>query len=354
MDDKGKFVALNALRGICALIIAFTFHYYCSFGQMPLSNVLEPLYEYGKYCVELFFLISGFLIYYRYGEKISEGGICFKDFIHKRLRRLYPIFFITTLVTALLIYTSVYVFSGDIGSNNLYHLLLSFLMLGSSGLEECQTFNTPSWYISVLFLMYILFYFIQKTAKMEKDIIAYSILSVIGIYIIHFGLPIRLPFLTQEMGRGYLNFSIGCLLCIGYKRYYQEKYKVRIMSFAISLIVLSALIVSLFSTNVIGDYYVVIGCIFSPSIFVLVMISKTVNSFFKFMHIDKLDKISYSLYLWHCPIYVFINLVNAAFHWNLEFASGRCYFFVIVTTLVWSILSYNILEKKIVTWKHRN
>ncbi|WP_167958652.1 acyltransferase family protein [Anaerosporobacter faecicola] len=321
--EDNKFIGLSTLRGICACIIAFTFHYYCSFGQMPMKNGIQVLYDYGKYCVEIFFLISGFLIFYHYAERISNQELRFVEFVKKRLLRLYPLFFLSTIVTAILIYLSIYTFHGQIGKNDLYHLVLSLLMLGASGFEDCQTFNTPSWYISVLFLLYLIFYVIQRHAKKKSMIMIYCLLALLGVTLIHNNIPIRLPLLTEEMGRGYLSFSIGCILCYMYKKYYKEEYKKIILTFACSIIILTLVLIKVFSVAILGDICVVMGGVLSPAIVIICLLSNTLSSFFKIIHISFLDKISYSIYLWHCPMYVLINYLNANNKWNINFSKQK-------------------------------
>lgn len=122
--------ALDGLKGICACIIAFTFHYWCSFEARPLDHLLFWGYERGKYCVEIFFVLSGFVMCLNYSEIVKD--ISFKDFMLARCRRLWPLFFITTLVTFCLIYLAK-IYQGNFeiyAGEDLYHLFLNMLLLG--------------------------------------------------------------------------------------------------------------------------------------------------------------------------------------------------------------------------------
>lgn len=83
-----SFHTLDALRGIAALAVVL-FHTAFIYGITPPAE--------GQIAVDLFFVMSGFIIAYRYEDdlrsRLSLGG-----FIRARLIRLYPLFFLGTLL----------------------------------------------------------------------------------------------------------------------------------------------------------------------------------------------------------------------------------------------------------------
>lgn len=99
---QDRFFELDALRGLSAIAILFfhyTYFYEQTYGHVKKDYLLN--FEYGSYGVHLFFMISGFVIYM---TLIKTKGI--KDFIIKRVSRLYPAYiFSVTLTYTLIVYT---------------------------------------------------------------------------------------------------------------------------------------------------------------------------------------------------------------------------------------------------------
>ena len=85
------FHTLDALRGVAALVVLF-FHAGFFFGVAPPAE--------GYLAVDLFFAMSGFVIAYRY-EADLERGLGLGAFVALRLRRLYPLFLLGTILGVL-------------------------------------------------------------------------------------------------------------------------------------------------------------------------------------------------------------------------------------------------------------
>lgn len=90
----GRFEEIDVLRGLAALAVVI-FHYsgHCAkfFGDFPFD------FKIGARGVELFFLVSGFVIYFTLEKSKSLG-----DFAFSRFSRLYPVYWGTlTLVVAI-------------------------------------------------------------------------------------------------------------------------------------------------------------------------------------------------------------------------------------------------------------
>ena len=107
-DFKNHFIEIDAMRGICALLVLI--YHYSKYIQ-SLNHYSSPFYyyaEFGKYGVHLFFIISGLLIFMTL-EKSKHP----KDFIASRFSRLYPAYWVSMTLTAVVIsiypyyYTSV-------------------------------------------------------------------------------------------------------------------------------------------------------------------------------------------------------------------------------------------------------
>lgn len=93
---KRRVDGLDALRGLAALSV-LVFHYSFRLGEMYPDAAPAPFgFPYGLYGVQLFFMISGFVIVMSLGRNHGEG------FLRARFFRLYPVFWASMLLTAII------------------------------------------------------------------------------------------------------------------------------------------------------------------------------------------------------------------------------------------------------------
>ncbi len=153
----GKVYPLESLRGMAAIIVAL-FHY-------PTSSWLtsNPLVRNGPLMVDLFFVLSGFVIAMNYLSRLDNWREAL-DFMRKRFWRLYPLHFIT-LILFVLVEFSKLVFEAKTGlvstnpafSVNNAEAFANHLLLIQAIYLDHLTFNGPSWSISAEFITYIVF-----------------------------------------------------------------------------------------------------------------------------------------------------------------------------------------------------
>ncbi len=91
---------LDSLRGIAVLMVVF-YHYTSRFSEKYSYSFVNDFinFEYGRLGVELFFMISGFVIYMSI-KNINTPV----EFIKKRFYRLYPLFWISLIFTSLVMF----------------------------------------------------------------------------------------------------------------------------------------------------------------------------------------------------------------------------------------------------------
>lgn len=89
--NKGKLDSIQVLRGIAALLVVlFHFRHFVN-DLYPLKDLGDKLFLFGEAGVDLFFVISGFIIVF--SSKSREKNT-FSEFAIKRFFRLYPIYFL--------------------------------------------------------------------------------------------------------------------------------------------------------------------------------------------------------------------------------------------------------------------
>ncbi len=91
MVGRSSFESLNALRGIAAFLVLL-FHLAPDFPALPFFGS-------AYLSVDLFFMMSGFVIAYAYDDKL-RGGLGFWRFVEIRVIRLYPLYLLGLAIAA--------------------------------------------------------------------------------------------------------------------------------------------------------------------------------------------------------------------------------------------------------------
>ena len=93
-SPRRTFGTLDGLRGIAALAVAFR--------HIP-DNAIGLLTPESYLAVDLFFVLSGFVLAHAYEARLA-GGLSVVDFFVARLIRLYPLYLIASVLTLLLVF----------------------------------------------------------------------------------------------------------------------------------------------------------------------------------------------------------------------------------------------------------
>lgn len=151
-----RFQSLEAFRGLAAIFIIL---YHSLFTTSTLSAFRINSYLF----VDFFFILSGFIISYAYLDKLEKNGIQAKNFLLKRVFRLYPLHLFMLFIWLIYIVLKHEAFLRHIGGQDPFiaHTLTSFmehlLLVQTWGTGNIMSWNVPSWSISVEILAYILF-----------------------------------------------------------------------------------------------------------------------------------------------------------------------------------------------------
>ena len=176
---RQRFDSLTGLRFLLAVWIAF-FHVghmydHDGFGALPYL-------ELGVARVDVFFVLSGFVLTHIYWSN-RQRPFAFGDFMIARIARIYPLYLLSLgviigyLVLGLLIGRSDS-FDGYTPAG----LVANLTMLQSVGLPGVTSWNFPAWAISAEFAGYLLFplfiWLATKMAKFRTLFFAFTILNV--------------------------------------------------------------------------------------------------------------------------------------------------------------------------------
>lgn len=153
--------ALTGLRAFAALWVV-AYHYRSDLKTLfPASEPVWPLFDAGYAGVDVFFVLSGFIISYTYLDRLSRwtAGGHFR-FLWLRLARIYPVHLVTLLF--FLIYNQPGPI-GDLTADGLESAVRhpdfreQLLLVHAWGVGETRSWNYPSWSISAEWLAYLAF-----------------------------------------------------------------------------------------------------------------------------------------------------------------------------------------------------
>jgi peptidoglycan/LPS O-acetylase OafA/YrhL len=207
--------SLDTLRGVAALgVVLWHWQHFFSVTHgtpmpgwlpewEPFFPVLKAGYLYGWMAVDLFFALSGFIFFWLYAEAVAEGRITPRRFAMLRFSRLYPLHWLTLFVVVVLQWSYHKATAGHFvyHANDLTHFLASLAFV-QNWLHDIQSFNGPSWSVSIEVLVYILFFALCRAQLMHWAVCLAMIAGGFAIYHFHF---------LGDVGRGVMGFFAGAI-----------------------------------------------------------------------------------------------------------------------------------------------
>ena len=321
---------VDALRAI-SVILVILFH-------------LSPeIFSYGYLGVDIFFVISGYVITNSiYKQQIKKGeGIFF--FYVKRIKRIFPILFLV-IFTFLIAYVLFSPLKGDtnfflesaisslVGFSNFYFIsndinyffldeINPLLHTWSLGIEE------QFYLIYPIFLVLIFRIVKGNTEKISEYLLIFIILSF-SIYYFNDGLVGNF---YSPIAR-FWEIAIGCLSFF-YPSFSKNKKKIM---FLIICILLFFLFFNFHTEKLIQHSNLLITVISFVFITKFKKLKNNkLNMFLEKSYLPYLGKLSYSLYLWHLPVLYFCEIY---------FSGINLYFIFFITSFSLSVLSYHLYE----------
>ena len=310
--------------------------------------------------VDLFFIMSGFIICHVYQENFQSGftGYNFRRFIVARFARVYPLHFVTLLL-AIAIFVPM--FGWDPLFNNPRAIPTNLLLIHSFGIHKLFNWNVPSWSISAEWWAYMVFpllaIFIYRKKGMAIGLLALFV--VLAYLSIMFWIPRVNAFdpslprrqnldVTFDYGflRGLAGFISGMIL---YKAYeiglFRKIFQKDISAF---IVITGSILCMHFGWN---DGFEII--LFVAVVFAFALNNGGLHKMCNNRIAQYLGKISYSIYLMQLfplvPLWSGIKLPGLVYGKNSATTSfwigvGYCLIYIVLVIAVAS-LTYFTIEK---------
>ena len=297
MAQQNHFRALTSLKGLFILIIALhnTLAITPLFSNIPGTSFI--IHFGGMLGNSMFLILSGFLLSWGYKNRIQTHQICFKDFLLKRLIKLYPMYLISNLVA----FVSEVLRYGASAID--FDRLVFTILMRVGGLGQHSPYNRPTWFLCALLVCYVLYFGICHYAKHPTQ----YVLLIMGVMILGYTLmPLGLdiPYLGSSHGVAYTNFFLGCILAEIYplmtKKIHQWLQPALLIGLPACLCVMLAYGVELIA----GDVQSVFAFMICPMILYLALVKGPCSSILQFRGFVFLGKISSCIFFWHLVIYL--------------------------------------------------
>ena len=319
---------------------------FVSITSVVIYHYFPEIIPKGYLGVDLFFVISGFLISMYIYREINDKKFKLLNFYNRRIKRIIPatiflLFFVSLI--SLLMFTNVdlinfsksLIYSIFFSSNFFFWLdggyfgpndrLKPLLHFWSLGVEE-------QFYIFFPFLFYLIVKFIKNINILILSIFIITLLSFFSnIFLENLGGSNPAFFLLPSR---IWNFGFGVLAMLFFISRKKKHNNLEIFIYIIMILIGFFLKLPYLPTNFLIVFFTF-----------MLLKKKFPNKFiFDFLIHNKVIQyiglISFSLYLWHWPILVFVEYY---FVYELEIMIR---FFVLLTAIFFSILSYHFVELK--------
>lgn len=302
--------------------------------------------------VDVFFVISGFLITSIIEKEIRESTFSFKNFYLRRIRRIIPVLFFIMLIITILCYFILFANNLEAFSRTLLYTFLCannfHLYINSSDYFAENSDLIPflhTWSLSVeeqfYFLLPPLLILLHQKFNLKK-----SALIIVGLCIIGLLFSVYQSYANPRMAYFLLPARLFELLIGSCLALYWEKvpningFKNHILSIiGIVLILIPALILN--SSSVFPGLNALWPC---SGTALLLLTGKTeaskgiINKLIQNKLMVGIGLISYSLYLWHWPIFVLIKYSGI-------YLEGWVRITAILATFLLSYLSWKYIEQ---------
>jgi peptidoglycan/LPS O-acetylase OafA/YrhL len=351
-SDDGKLIGIELLRFASAVaVLVYHFQHFAFVGStqppfiasdQPFYPALRLFYTYGFYGVQVFWCISGFIFFWKYGHVVSQRRLGGYKFFILRFSRLYPLHFATLLFVAAM--QGVYFARNQAyfiyPTNDTVHFILQLFMASNWAPQSLESFNGPIWSISIEVLVYCVFFlslrYISDSAVSVGAMFALSALILFSKISVH-------PVFSCLMF-----FYLGCLTAIVYSRV-RDAPPYRAAASAAALAAIAAVIGLQFLFAVKPIYFLLI---LSPAL-IFLCVRHMPSTRLTSGALVVAGSMTYSSYLLHVPIQLTAATLATYLNWRIPVYSRTLFLSFLAGTLLLSFYCFKYFEMPAQTYLRR-
>lgn len=348
-QNLGKIQNIQALRGIAVLSVVF-FHLLMIERKYGGSRTILPdFFQFGMFGVDLFFVISGFVMFTVSRGKFQIPKHAFK-FLYRRVARIYPTYWVYSILVLIVFLIRPSWVNNSQG--NQVDILSSFLLLPSHTLPLVMV----GWTLIHEMYFYLMFFVIFLLIP-ERHLTYAILLWGIGVVLLNLNSESSSPVIGIISHPLTLEFLGGCILAsIYYKKEFKIKSSILLLLAGLSLF---AAIYGYLSYNRATGQIAPLGwwriVIFGMPALLMVYCLTNVerNGFVIHSSLIYIGDASYSLYLSHGLTLSAIGRVWSIFPSDDVLDNIIIMPFLVIPVLIVGFISYRMVEKPLLKLSRR-
>lgn len=342
MSAKPDLTALTALRGIAAWYVVL-YHI-----RMTAADILPPqalaIFSKGYLAVDFFFLLSGFVIWLSYRDRISENGIAaIPSFLARRFARIYPLHFV--VLCGAIAFALLLAATGRASPQEfpIGELPLHLLLIQNWGFTTELSWNDPAWSISTETAAYLLFPLIVLAVDWRRVPTSTLLLLValLALVLHNFFVVMAAPLLDSNIPqtglvRCLLQFAIGTILCALWLRWRDRPARPTLLAMA------AAILAGGFGLAGVIAETLAVPLAFSGLLLAAALTATMPRNPLSTPVLHYLGEVSYATYLGHFLLFVLFKILFVGESGQMGWAGFAGF---LGLTLIVSILLYHLIER---------
>lgn len=308
IEPRANLPALTGMRGVAAWYVVL-FHIRVG-AETQLGPTVTAILAKGYLAVDLFFLLSGFVLWLNYADRLrGRGAGAGALFLARRLARIWPLhMFILCCAAA---FALVLALTGRSSASYPWaELPLHLLLLQNWGFTDALTWNEPAWSISCEWAAYLLFPLLAAAVDWRR----FSATSLILLLVL---LATTLHLILATGGaatlgddiprfgliRALTEFAMGTILCALWRRWRDRSRGPLVAAFGVLALLGPASIAGVMPETL------TLPLMLAAMLMIVGLTASSAHNPLGWRWIHYLGEISYSTYLVHFLFYILFKIL---------------------------------------------
>jgi peptidoglycan/LPS O-acetylase OafA/YrhL len=338
--------ALTSVRGLAAWFVVL-YHIRLSIAGLPAPAL--ALFAKGYLAVDFFFLLSGFVIWLSWGDRLRVGGFAaVPGFLRKRIARIWPLHLFVLGCAVMLALALAATGRHDSAEFPFSELPLHIVLLQNWDFTSALSWNDPAWSISAELGAYLLFPLLALAIDWRR-VPSWAVLAAIAaLFVLLHGLLARggaqtLGFEIVRFGllRCVLEFAAGTAVCALWLRWRDDPFVAAALAVTVALVGLAGFVIGALPETL------ALPATFAAALLALALTAGQPGNPLEGRALHYLGEISYATYLGHFLLWFAFKLVFVADAHAVGWPLVALYLALVLAS---SALLYHFVERPAQRW----